>query len=515
MRTIIPIVELISELGCKRIDIISNEDGQSRHAELFKLIVAGKITTDEEAAKLLFDSNANSQHYRRFKSTFKDKLLNNLYFLDDQHPCLYQHQKAGLLIQKRWGAISMLFQRNQGALATQLAEQLLPTAIQFELTEVLVPMLSKMKIFYATQIGDIKKYQYFHELHERYLELYNWEQKAYSYYANIRLHYTRSETYKPELAEEAMKYYQSLEPVLMQNPSAELYFMVNMIRLAVHVSAHNYPEILKICREGLLYFSKKSFEHRKGISVFLDIKVAACTQLKLFEEGMEAGKQVLSMNQEGTINWFVGISNCITLCLHSGQYYQAYELYQQAISHRQYEKLQGKVQELFKLYEGYLYLLIVGGKLEGINLHNAHFQSQFRLNKFLNEIPTFQKDKAGMNVPVLIMQIAYLLIGQKYDKAIDKIKAVELYCHRHLRTDNTLYRANSFIQALLELPKAGFHREAFIRKARKHWERLIALPIDKAAQSYIVEIIPFETLWEYILESLPNAHRVKAEFNLK
>jgi hypothetical protein len=515
MKTIIPIVELLSELGCKRIDIISNEDSQSRYSELFKLISVGKITTDDEAAKHLFNTNANSQLYRRFKSTFKDKLINNLYFLDEQHLSLHTHQKAGLIIQKRWGAISILFQRNQSQLATQLAEQLLPTAMQYELTEVLVAMLSKIKIIYATQIGDFKKYQYFHELHERYLELYNYEQKAYSYYASIRLHYTRSESYKPELAKEALAYYQLMEPALKENPSAELYFIVNMIRLAVDAAEHNYLQILETCREGLLYFGKKTFEHRKGISVFLDIKISACTQLGLFEEGMDAGKQVIAMNQEGTINWFVGLSNCITLCFHCKHYYQAYEYYQKATSNKQYEKLQGKIHELFKLYEGYLYLLIVARKVEGISIQNANFRNMFRLNRFLNEIPTFQRDKAGMNVPVLILQIAYLLIEQKYDKAVDKIKAVELYCHRHLRTDNTLYRANCFIQALLELPRAGFHREAFVRKAKKHWERFVALPIEKAAQSYIVEIIPFEALWEYILETLPHAQRIKAAFKTK
>ena len=39
-------------------------------------------------------------------------------------------------------------------------------------------------------------------------------------------------------------------------------------------------------------------------------------------------------------------------------------------------------------------------------------------------------------------------------------------------------------------------------KAKKHIKQLLSVPIEKAKQSPELEVIPYETLWEFILESL-------------
>ena len=57
---------------------------------------------------------------------------------------------------------------------------------------------------------------------------------------------------------------------------------------------------------------------------------------------------------------------------------------------------------------------------------------------------------------------------------------------------------------LLQVPQAQFHKEAVKRKADKYLKKLHEVPISNANQSTQIEIIPYETLWEYVLDSLDN-----------
>lgn len=509
MKEIQALVSLLAELRLKRIDIICNEESNSPSTKLFDLIAAGEITTDEEAALYLYGKNEKSELFRRFKSTFKEKLINNLFFLDEQHKSLHSYQRAVLHVQKRWSAITILYQRGQSKLATQMAERLLPAAMQYELTEIVFFMLNNIKTYHATQSGDLKKYSIYKELWQEYFELLQWEIKARDMYDNIRVNYVHSEAYRPEVADQASSDYLALQPALAKKHSAELHFSANMIRIAAYVARHDYSKVMLACVESLNYFRQKPFEYRKGISIMLDLKLAVCTQLKRFEEGEVAGRQALALSHPSSVNWYLTMGNHILLALHCQRYQQAFEYYRHAVTPKGYHNISNKLEEKFKLYEAYLYLLVSSDKVPMVKIEDFPGKQKFRINKFLNEMPIFQKDKSGLNVPVMIVQILYSLKEQQHDKVIDKIKAIELYCHRHLHKDNTLYRANCFIQALIELPKAGFHRHAFVRKAEKYLQKLKDLPMERARQSYIVEIVPFEVLWEFALEYLPYTKRIK------
>jgi hypothetical protein len=55
---------------------------------------------------------------------------------------------------------------------------------------------------------------------------------------------------------------------------------------------------------------------------------------------------------------------------------------------------------------------------------------------------------------------------------------------------------------LLQIPAANFHHAATIRKAEKLAGLLKTAPLDYANQSHDVEIVPYEHLWELVLQSL-------------
>jgi hypothetical protein len=123
--------------------------------------------------------------------------------------------------------------------------------------------------------------------------------------------------------------------------------------------------------------------------------------------------------------------------------------------------------------------------------------------RFLNEVPIFAKDRRGMNIPILIFHILYLVLTKRYDEVIDRNEAIEKYTSRYLKKDDN-YRSNCFIKMLLQIQDAGFHKTAVIRHADKYVKMLAKMPLDFANQSHDIEIIPYEDLWKMVLDSLEN-----------
>ena len=55
---------------------------------------------------------------------------------------------------------------------------------------------------------------------------------------------------------------------------------------------------------------------------------------------------------------------------------------------------------------------------------------------------------------------------------------------------------------LLQIPLSSFHKAGVERRSKKYYDKLLATPIDIANQAHEIEIIPYEYLWEFVMESL-------------
>ncbi len=239
------------------------------------------------------------------------------------------------------------------------------------------------------------------------------------------------------------------------------------------------------------------------MSVFLHQKLVCHLQLKQFEAGKAAAERSLGMIPDGAFNWFKNHELHFLLAMHTREYKDAYLTWSNATTHKKYQYLDDNSKEKWTLYGFFLHYLTLLGKLETPKEETKF--NNFRLGKFLNQVPTYSQDKRGFNIPILIAQILFLVLKKEYDLVIDRMETIEKYCTRYLRQDDS-FRSNCFIRMLLQLPEAGFHRAAAIRKAQKFLDKLGAMPLEIAAQPFEIEIIPYENLWQFVLDSLGNKH---------
>ena len=172
-------------------------------------------------------------------------------------------------------------------------------------------------------------------------------------------------------------------------------------------------------------------------------------------------------------------------------------IYNQATTHKSFRALPPDFKELWKVYEAYL------AYLQQVNRLEHQETQQFKIAKFMNEVPIFSKDKKGVNVAIIIIQILFLFVQGKEIKIIDKVESLRMYVHAHLRNDDSL-RSNLFIKMLLKMIQSNFHKSGTIRRTEQLRKKLQNTPMVSIGQSKYVEIIPYETLWEISLGFLSN-----------
>ena len=179
------------------------------------------------------------------------------------------------------------------------------------------------------------------------------------------------------------------------------------------------------------------------------------------------------------------------------KYQYALEVLSIATRHKEFDRLDKSFKEPWLIKEAYLNFLI---KMKKVDPSPFKLRS-FKIGKFLNEVPTYSKDKRGYNIAIIIIQLLFFLLDHKYSKFIDRIDALNQYSYRYLRNDDTL-RSNCFIKMMLKLPDTNFHPVAVQRHTKKLYKKLSQTKPDIREHSSHIEIIPYETLWEMVLELL-------------
>jgi hypothetical protein len=204
--------------------------------------------------------------------------------------------------------------------------------------------------------------------------------------------------------------------------------------------------------------------------------------------------------ERGAFNWFKYQELLLLLSLHSGNYQRAYELYIETTSQKRFNTLPSGVGQIWKIFEAYLFFLIQVELVEDNHRYSPF--SKFRMGRFVNEVPLYSKDKRGMNIPILIVQILYLIQQKREGEVVDRVEAIGKYISRYItKKDN--YRSACFINMLLQIPANSFHRVAVERHTQKYNRMLESMPLDFARQAHDIEIIPYEQLWDMTLDLLP------------
>lgn len=500
MKNLRELVYIVSQNRINQIELLNTKKhSQSKVNRLFSAISRGEVNNDEEAFRLLYPDTNSKSAFNNLKAKLREKLLNTLFFIDIYEANHSDRQISFFEAHKDYAAAQILLAKNAQKSAVELLKKLLKKCEHYEFSELSLMITRSLCLHYSTRIGDEKRYNYYDKKRTHYEVITNLEAKAEKYYSQIILKFVNKKSPKPHLVQQAALFCAELIPELKKCTSYKFHLFTSLIRLFQYTCTNDYPATLPISAEVIRFFEKKPFSANTPIQLCHHHQLVAYIQLEDYENARQVAELSQQLTQDGTFNWFNNLEYLFLLAMHTSRFQEAYQLFSTAVTHKRFSFLPEYVQEMWEIYQAYLHLMIDLGKVE-VNEEDNNF-TPFRIQRFLNSIPIYSKDKQGMNIAILIVQILFYLQKGKYDLSIDRIETIEKYCSRYLMTPETI-RSYYFIKLLLVIPQVGFHRTAVERHTKKYLDKLRGASSEFSQQFHKIEIIPYELLWETALDML-------------
>jgi hypothetical protein len=491
---------VVSKQKVKKIEIIGQDNIESKINLLYNLLIEQKIESDEDALTLLYKNKGpkSIQNLKKLKQRLKKKLLNTIYFFDLNNSYNSKTEIAFYECYKNWTTLKLLALKGTLRITSyKLAERTLNIALKYEFTDIATLLARELILYHSVATGNLVKFKKYNSILEEQTNLFNAELIAEKYFASLTIQITNLRgSNKDELIERCDSYIEHLHELKNQYNSYRFYrHSYYVLSLSYEVKG-DYQNIINLSEEAISYFESKSFSTPEAIfSVKLQIIIAKIP-LKQYKDAILLAEENMNILNRNHYNWFVNQYYYIILCIHAKEYTKAFELTNLVKSQKSFKTLYNHLKQNFLVFDAYLNFLNERNKI------NADQEiKSFRIYKFLNDVPNFTKDKAGLNIAILIVHTLFLLHLKKYNQIIDRVESLNQYCYRYLRKDDT-FRSNCFIKMLLQIPKADFNRIRTERYAEKYVEKLNSVPLSVSTQSAEVEFFPYEDLWEITLEML-------------
>jgi len=502
MKVLLELVYILKRHKIKSIDIVGDiAIDDSKLYQLYEAIRTKTIKTDLEAALLIYNEKKLSPKYRNLKHTLKSRLISAIFSIEFGGE---YRKRAFQNCWKEWSACMIIREQSAIHAPLKIAQKVSKQAIAYEFNDLVISTALFLRTYYSLRKKDTVKFNYYNDLYHKYTKIEEHQNLAHELYMKLILDHTSdSVTVNPQIKEDSEKYHERLINLKSENHSTKFYHYLYQIQLLGTMGVFDYIKSKSICEEALLFFGDNANMHARGQLNFLLNKLVCHIQLKEFEEGKKTAGKCEDFLVKGEFGWFRAKEYFFMLSIYTGNYQEAYYSYIEITEHNRFKAFKSKIGETWLLYRMYIHFLIMIGKIQ-IPIEDKHFNNTIRLGKFLNEVPSFSKDKHGMNIPVLIIQMTILILQKNYDKALDRIESLEKYCSRYLKKDNPNFRCNCFIRMLLQIPISDFHRAGTERRAQKHLDKMKTVEVNFNNQAHEVEVLPFEVMWEFILDSLQN-----------
>ena len=497
MQKLEELIHVVNRNKVKTIEVVGSLPARKTMVqEFYEKLTDGTIKNDQDASQYFYGATTSHRNYKELKKRLTERLLNTTLFIDVQQAKYDEAGKAYYNCWKDYAIAKILLGKGAHVNAYALMKKILKQSIRYEFTELNLDITRLLRLYYGTRAFNLREFEHYHELFTYYEEIYRAESLADGLYGKLLAEFF-GKSEGEELVKKARAYHELLAPLVKKMDSYRLHLYYYLIQIHGASGPDNYQTIARICQDAIDYFRNNPQYSKTAIAIFSRQQFLVYLQLREFGLGEKLLRKGEKYTPVGSLSWFTNYDYFFLLCLHSKRYQTAFNTLGFILQHPQFKAQPDLVKERWCIYRAYTYYLIGLGKIEGQS------PKKFRIHKFLNEVPLFSKAKRGTNIPILVAQILFFILYKQCAKVIDRMEAIEKYGYRHLKQAHT-FRSNCFIKMLLVIPKAAFHKTAVIRKTEKLAKQLSTQPLEVSKQVYETEIIPYEDLWELVLESLEN-----------
>ncbi len=495
-KILIDMVQTITRNKIKHIQVLGNNDQKGSLVESFyEGILTGKVTTDETAVRYLYGhDNKKDVAYQRLKNRLIKQLTTTALFVDVNQPSYNDRAKAYFTCYRDFAAAFVLMARSSPKAGIYLLEQVLEQSIKYEFIELAAEITRHLRTQTARIISGQKQHQNYVTLHRLYEEKRRLEILALDYYEELVDYYITRRSPNQEVKRLAERYYDELMALSPKADTSRFYYYTYQIGIIKYFSINNCTEAVNLANEALALLESRKNTNRTMLQAIALQKLACLTQLRIFDnnDGEKVAEYCFSLLIDGDIDWIGTAQIYFYYLTYKRKYTEALCIFDKAIEHPCFLQIAEISKDNWLLIGGYLHLLAALGQLNPKEVEST--AGPFRYGRLLNQVKVVNKDREGMNIPLMLLPILFSLAQGNYQNYGRSKEALDKYRQRYLE-NGVNKRSAVFVTMLLALDKKTFQPADAERRIKKSLEELNQENPQVIGQSFAIEIIPYEDLW--------------------
>ncbi|MEE9372726.1 MAG: hypothetical protein V3V00_06695 [Saprospiraceae bacterium] len=467
-------------------------------SELLNFVLNDKEITDESAANSLFRTDIKDPNFGRLKNKLRHFLFIEIFRFSPSGSSYTPYQKAHYASEQMLAIFKILKGVAYTSLAKPLADKLHAKSQSYHFNEIGLEASRYLFYYYSVIQTDLTNSEKFSKEIKKYNNIVQYEIEAECKFYTILTKQLLAKEKTSDIAALARSYYYKLTSYAVQKlPSSKFYLFYYRLGGLIYEVEGNYKKAIIYAREGYTYFKNQSYDHRTAKIIFM-LSMAFCyLRLGFLLEARQIITRSLLLQFKGRNNWFVSKRLLMQIECHKKNYQDAYDHYRDITTHRKFPDLRDNYKAFYLLNGAYFDFLALTGRMP-----DTPPPSRRSISSTFQNI--LQKDISNrhIKIPLIIAQLLYNVYDRDYDAIENRIYSLKSYCNRNLMRKSPNFRSNCFIKMLLVIPSNNFNAIAVRRKTKKYLERLRSVPFTVSEHPSEVEVLPYEDLWEMVLEEL-------------
>lgn len=458
----------------------------------YKEIVSGKLATDEEASEKILGLPPTDTAYIRLKSELEERLVHLVYGIN---PDMLMNSMLGRRTFKAYlflGAALITRQQNTTTLMSDFFTRKLAENSEFT-NEGMMGCISDLILADRMAVkNQPDEFYHYKGRFKKSFEQFKLESELLLMQRELDIFQIASNIAQYKNVTKAKKYYLRAKKINDKIQSFYSNFYYANIAFAYGYFANDFELIDRVLKEREEFYHKHPEYFTDFQKSYLALsRMLACIHLRQYEKGKEEARVFLQKMDQNSGGWLLALEHYFILCMHSGNYEQALNIYFEATQSEQFVNFNKEVRERWYYFEPYLNFILPD-----------HFPKEsINLLGFLDEISYYTSHKEDNNIIIMIGQIIVMIELGEYIKLAERTNYLESYIRKYV--DKRIYpRTFVFLNLLLQLFRNNFDKEATIKKTEKQFEKLKATKDSKLFVVEGLEVVPYDKLWPVILKKL-------------
>ncbi len=471
------------------LDLKNISESSSKENIFFRHIKKGTVSTDDEAADLIYSAPSDDDRFRMLKSRLKQKLLNHVFFLDfTENNQKFSNQFEQECIQQLHQAKMLLFS-GEDKIAKSLVLKALTVAERCEFTKHKISCLEDLVKVYSENHQPHLFDDVVRRLHKS-RALYAKEEEAREQYYYIKMMVVKSVNSRKKNLSKTEESILTLERLWKETKSFNVFEYSYQLKLLYKELIGDFKNIIPMLKE----IEANKYDGIVLNKYRLDKKQVILSMVRSYFQSWEFEKCIhyiennaVSFN-ESLSEWFFLYETYFLSRMYQEEYDHAQKILDRVFSNKAFDQLVTEERDKWDLFRMYL-MLAQAGDFVNVNYPEV-----------LVEIPEYHKDKEGFNVAVIILQFIYYLEQRNMDELVKRRDELKRYMANHFKENfsyrsRTIYKLlNIVVECELDLKKVQFKSRYLLKKLSQH--KIVST-------AYVeMEIIPYEHLWEMVLKLL-------------